>query len=71
MGVENPGYLSSRRMILSVSAFQHGRDLEPEPDETVEKLLSRGPEMFMAPDHEFRERRVALDRGYNRLWRRV
>lgn len=61
--VENPGSSSSGWMILSVPVFQHGRDVEPGSDEAVEQLLSRGAEMFMAPDDKLREHKVALDRG--------
>lgn len=69
-GVENPGYLSSWRVMLSGSAFQYGRDVKPEPDEAVEQLLYRGPEMFIASDDENREGKAALDRGVQQAWRR-
>lgn len=62
-GVENPGNLSSRRVMLSVSASQYGRDVEPKTDEAVEQPLCHGPEIIMAPYNELREHGVGLDRG--------
>lgn len=49
-------------MALSVYAFQNGRSVEQEPDAAVERLLSRGPEMFIAPDDELQECTAALVR---------
>lgn len=62
-GVENPDYLSCQRVMLSVWAFQHERDVQLEPDEAVKQLISHALEMFMAPDDELRKSRVALDPG--------
>lgn len=36
-GVENPGFVSSRRVMLSVYALQNGRGMGQEPDEAVKQ----------------------------------
>ena len=60
--VETPGYLASRRVSLSVDAFQQlGGQVPKEPDEAVERLVERGPEMFMDPAEEESARKVALE----------
>lgn len=61
--VETPGYSSSQKVRLPVSALQHGRNVELELDEAVETFLPRGPERYMAPKDELLERRAAPDRG--------
>ena len=60
--VETPAYLGSRRVSLSVNAFQEeGGQVTEEHDEAVERLGERGPEMFMDPADEVSARRVALE----------
>ena len=49
-GVETPAVLGIRRVSLSVTAPQKaGRQATDEPDLAVERLMERGPEMFMDP----------------------
>lgn len=60
--VEGSGYSSSRRVMHSVSVFQRGRNVEPEPDKAVEQFLFRGPGRFTALEDERQECRAAPDR---------
>ena len=63
-GVETPAYLGNRRVSLSVEAFQEvGGQVAEERDEAVERLVERGPEMFMEPAEEESARKVALEEG--------
>ena len=60
-GVETPAFLGSRRVSLSVAALQEaGGQATEEPDLAVERLVERGPEMFMDPAEEESARKVAL-----------
>ena len=64
LGVENAAFLGSRRVSLSVEAFQEaGGQVSEERDEAVERLVERGPEMFMEPAQEESARKVALEKG--------
>ena len=59
-GVETPAFLGSRRVSLSVAALQEaGGQATEEPDLAVERLVERGPEMFMDPAEEESARKVA------------
>ena len=61
-GVETPAVLGSRRVSLSVAALQEaGGQATKESDLAVERLVERGPEMFMDPAHEESARKVALE----------
>ena len=61
-GVETPSFLGSRRVSLSVATRQEaGRQATEEPDFAVERLVERGPEMFMGPAEEDSARNVALE----------
>ena len=63
-GVETAAFLGSRRVSLSVEAFQDvGGQVAKESDEAVERLVERGPEMFMAPAEEESARTAALEKG--------
>ena len=63
-GVETPPFLGSRRVRVSVAALQKaGGQAKEEPDLAVERLVERGPEMFMT-----RRRRNLLGRS---RWRRA
>ena len=60
-GVETPARLSSRRLSLSVAAFQEaGGQATVEPDMTVERVVERCPEMLMDPAEEESAKTVAL-----------
>lgn len=50
-------------MSLAVEALQDAGASEAPVDPSVERLVSRGPEMHMTPEEELVERRVALDRA--------
>ena len=61
-GVETPAFLGSRRVSLSVAALQEsGGQATEEPDLVVERLVERGPEMFIDPAEEESARKVALE----------
>ena len=61
-GVETPAFLGSRRVSLSVAALQEvGGKATEEQDLAVERLVDRGPEMFMGPAEEESARKVALE----------
>ena len=52
-GVETPALSIGRRVSLSVAALQEaGGQVTEGPDLAVERLVERGPEMFMAPAEE-------------------
>eukprot|EP00903_Cladosiphon_okamuranus_P017345 g15980.t1 len=59
-GVESPTIAAARRVTLSVDALQPA-DAEEVPDEAVERLAARGPDMVMSPAQEERGRKEALD----------
>ena len=61
-GVETPALLGSRRVSLSVVVLQEvGGQATEEPDLAVERLVDRGPEMFMHPAEQESARTVALE----------
>ena len=61
-GVETPALSIGRRVSLSVAALQEaGGQATEEPDLAVERLVERGPEMFMDPAEEESARKVALE----------
>ena len=61
-GVDTPALLGSRRVSLSVAALHEaGGQATEEPDSAVERLVERGPEMFMATAEEESARKVALE----------
>ena len=61
-GVEAPALLGSRRVSLSVAALQEaGRQATEEPDLAVERLVERGPDMYMDPAEKESARKVALE----------
>ena len=61
-GVETPALLGSRRVGLSVAALQEvGGKATEEQDLAVERLVDRGPEMFMHPAEQESARTVALE----------
>ena len=60
-GVESPNFKECRRMSIAVEALlQRGPGATDLPDDAVERLVSRGPDMCMEPEQEERERAVAL-----------
>ena len=60
-GVESPNFKECRRVSIAVEALlQRGPGTPEPPDEAVERLVSRGPDMGMKPEQEERERAVAL-----------
>ena len=58
-GVESPIFLAARRVTLSVQSFQSEVVDDAPADVAVERLVDRGPDMFMDPVEE----RGARDRG--------
>lgn len=62
-GLQNSGYLSSRRVALSISAFQNAMEVEQEVNEAVEQLPSPGSVKFVAPEYSFRCARRHRIRG--------
>ena len=62
-GVDTPEFRACRRVSLAVEALQDAGASEAPVDPSVERLVSRGPEMHMTPEEELVERRVALDRA--------
>ena len=58
-GVDSPQVSDARRVTLSVDALQ-GADRDGVPDEAVERLASRGPDMVMSPAEEEQGREEAL-----------
>lgn len=59
-GVESSNLCASRRVTLSIDALRP-HDLAEPPDEAVERLVSRGPDMIMSPAQEESGRAEALD----------
>ncbi|CAM9759200.1 unnamed protein product, partial [Sphacelaria rigidula] len=51
-GVENHSYLAATRVIVSIPSFQSDNEEEAPADEAVERLVDRGPDMFMDPAEE-------------------
>lgn len=60
-GVETPSYLAARRVTVSVRAFQTEATVDDPEDEAVERLVDRGPDMFMDPAEERTARERALE----------
>ena len=61
-GVETPVVVGSRRVSLSVAALpEAGGQVTEETDLAVERLVERGPEMFMDPAEKESARKVALE----------
>ena len=58
-GVESPSFLAARRVTLSVESFQREVADDVPADSVVERLVGRGPNMFMDP----MEQRGARDRA--------
>ena len=46
-GVESPSFLAARRVTLSVQSFQSEVADDAPADVAVERLVERGPDMFM------------------------
>ena len=62
--VESPNLKERRRVSIAVEALlQRGPGAPEPPDEAVERLVSRGPDMGMEPEQEERERAVALTKA--------
>ena len=60
-GVESPNFKGCRRVSIAVEALlQRGPGAPEPPNEAVERLISREPDMGMEPEQEKRERAVAL-----------
>ena len=60
-GVESPNFKECRRVSIAEEALLQRDPGAPEPpDEAVERLVSRGPDVGMKPEQEERERAVAL-----------
>jgi len=57
-GVESAQVADARRVTLSVDAL-HGFSRDDVPDEAVERLAARGPDMVMDPDEEEHSRDAA------------
>ena len=61
-GVETAAYKQCRRVVLSVDALQQKEDLQTDvPDDAVERLIARGPDMCMTSDEETTGRAAALE----------
>ena len=58
--VENSSYLAARQVTISVDAFQTEQVHETPADEAVERLVDRGPDMFLGPAEEKEGRNRAL-----------
>ena len=58
-GVESPSFLAPRRVTVSGQSFQSEVTDDAPADVAVERLVDRGPDMFMDPVEE----RGARDRG--------
>ena len=60
-GVESPNFKECRWVSIAVDALLQRAPGAPEPpDEAVERLVSRGPDMGMELEQQERERAVAL-----------
>ncbi|CAM9979133.1 unnamed protein product, partial [Sphacelaria rigidula] len=55
------GYLVARRVIVSIRSFQSANEEETPADEAVERLVDRGPDMFMDPAEERGARERTLE----------
>ena len=51
-GVESPSFLAARQVTLSVQSFQSEVADDAPGDVAVERLVERGPDMFMDPIEE-------------------
>ena len=51
-GVESPSFLAARRVTLPVASFQSEVADDAPADVAVERLVERGPDMFMDPMEE-------------------
>ena len=60
-GVESPSSLAARRVTLSVESFQKEVADDAPADVVVERLVERGPNMFMDPMEERGARDRALE----------
>ena len=60
-GVESPSFLAARRVTLSVLSFQSEVADDAPADVTVERMVERGPDMFMDPMEERGARDRALE----------
>ena len=60
-GVESPSFLAARRVTLSVQSFQSEVADDAPADVAVERLVERGPDMFMDPMEERGARGRALE----------
>ena len=58
-GVESPSFLSARRVTVSIRSFQSAGSTDDPADSAVERLVERGPDMFM----DSAEERGARDRA--------
>ena len=68
-GVHTAAYRQCRRVTGSFDAFQQQTSLSPEDrDETVDRLVARGPDIDMSPEEELRARSEALE-GAVQAWR--
>ena len=56
-GVESPSFLAARRVTLPVESFQSEVADDATADVAVERLVDRGPDMFMAQAVKARPRR--------------
>lgn len=59
--VDSPEFREYRRASIAIEELQNAGEYEEPVDPSVERLVSRGPEMNMTPEEELAERRVALD----------
>ena len=60
-GVESPSFLAARRVTLPVESFQSEVAGDAPADVAVERLVERGPDMFMDPMEERGSRERALE----------
>ena len=59
--VDTAAYRQCRRVTVSTDAVQQQTSFTPkEPNEAVERLVARGPEIDMSPEEELRARSEAL-----------
>ena len=60
-GVESPSFLAARRVTLSVQYFRSGVADDAPVDVAVDRLVERGPDMFVDPAEEDSALKVALE----------
>ena len=60
-GVESPSFLAARRVTLSVQSFKSEVADDAPADVAVERLVQRGPDMFMDPMEDRGARERALE----------